>query len=60
MGLLSKLRGANAAGIKTTELVIDGTAVPLTLRRKANARRYILRIDRQRHGAVVTLPAPCR
>ncbi len=57
MGLLSKLRGPAAAGDKTTGLIIDGTEVLMTLRRKANARRYILRIDRSRRGIVVTLPA---
>ena len=38
------------------ELVIEGKRLPVTFRRRANARRMILRIDRSGNGIVVTLP----
>ena len=37
-------------------LEIDGTAVPLRVRRNAQARRLILRLDDATGGAVVTIP----
>jgi predicted metal-dependent hydrolase len=38
------------------ELVIEGKTLPVTFRRRANARRIILRIDRSGLGIVLTLP----
>jgi predicted metal-dependent hydrolase len=38
------------------ELVIEGKRLPVTFRRRANARRIILRIDRSGLGIVLTLP----
>ncbi|MBT3765812.1 MAG: M48 family metallopeptidase [Rhodospirillaceae bacterium] len=43
-------------GQSPTFLDLGGRAVPLRFRRVANARRLILRIDRENDGAVVTLP----
>ena len=43
-------------GQSPTFLALGGRAVPLRFRRVANARRLILRIDRENDGAVVTLP----
>jgi len=38
------------------ELLIEGKSLPVTFRRRANARRIILRIDRSGLGIVLTLP----
>jgi predicted metal-dependent hydrolase len=38
------------------ELLIEGQRLPVTFRRRANARRIILRIDRSGLGIVLTLP----
>jgi len=38
------------------ELVIEGKSLPVTFRRRTNARRIILRIDRSGLGIVLTLP----
>ena len=43
-------------GSSPTFLELGGRSVPLRFRRVANARRLILRIDRENDGAVVTLP----
>lgn len=58
MGLLTKLFTPPAAGgPKKSSLLIDGDEVPVTLRRNRNARRYILRLDEQSQGVVITVPA---
>jgi hypothetical protein len=38
------------------ELLIEGQRLPVTFRRRANARRIVLRIDRSGVGIVLTLP----
>ena len=54
-GILSHLLKRDD-GPKTGELVIDGRRLPVTFRRQANARRIVLRLDRERDGIVLTLP----
>ena len=44
------------SGVSQTSLVIDGKSVPVTLRRNANARRFILRLDKTGKGVIVTVP----
>jgi len=51
--------GARVSARKTQSqhtLKIDGDAVPLVVRRHAQARRLILRLDERGTGAVVTIP----
>jgi predicted metal-dependent hydrolase len=54
-GILSHLLKRDD-GPKTGEIVIDGRRLPVTFRRHANARRIVLRLDRDRDGIVLTLP----
>ena len=41
---------------RISELVIDGKPLPVTLRRRRDARRIILRMDRAQTGIVLTYP----
>ncbi len=54
-GILSHLLKRDEAP-KTGELVIDGRSLPVTFRRRRDARRVILRLDREKDGIVLTLP----
>ncbi len=44
-------------GQRSLSLEIDGTAVPVAIRRNRRARRFILRMDPKGTGVVVTMPA---
>ncbi len=56
MSKVSRLLRPLAGKQSHTSLTIDGTTVPVTLRRNARARRFILRLDKAGDGVVVTLP----
>jgi len=47
---------AQPGGRQGSELLIDGTTVPVTFRRRRGTRRIILRLDPDRDGIVLTLP----
>ena len=56
MSFALRLLRPKRSGISRTSMMIDGKCVPVTLRRNANARRFILRLDKSGDGIVVTLP----
>jgi predicted metal-dependent hydrolase len=56
MSFALRLLRPKRSGTSKTSMVIDGKSVPVTLRRNANARRFILRLDKSGEGIVVTLP----
>jgi predicted metal-dependent hydrolase len=45
-----------AASLETAKLEIEGTLLPITLKRHARARRMTLRLDRKGTGLIITIP----
>jgi hypothetical protein len=51
-----KTLDSGAPGLRRSSLLIDGRAMPVTMKRNRNARRIILRLDPRTEGIVLTVP----